>query len=71
MALAKKCDRCKAFYEHYPKGKKKECNAIRRVYKNETGTIRSQDNSLDLCPGCRDAFDKFMTSGGRIKHDQT
>lgn len=72
MALAKKCDRCKEFYEHYPKGNKKECNAIRRVYKDEKCKIMSQDDSLDLCPDCRDAFTRFMTTvEKRVKHDQT
>lgn len=62
MALAKKCDRCKEFYEHYPKGEKKEYNAIKRVCKNEKSEITSQDYSIDLCPDCMKEFNKFMTT---------
>lgn len=31
MSLAKKCDRCKKLYEHYPKGSKIQYNAVKRV----------------------------------------
>ncbi len=37
MALAKKCDRCGKFYDHYPNGNKSQSNAIRKVQKDATG----------------------------------
>lgn len=60
MALAKKCDRCGNFYEHYPKSKLVQNNAIRRLYKNEYGNISSQDNTIDLCEKCMSEFENFM-----------
>lgn len=70
MSLAKKCDRCKKFYEHYPKGAKKECNAIKRVYKDETGSITAQENSIDLCPDCMRVFNKFMIIIGETVNEE-
>lgn len=63
MALAKKCDRCGKLYEHYPTGSKPQYNAIRRLYKTENGGITSVGVSIDLCPKCMEAFDKFMING--------
>ena len=63
MALAKKCDRCGKLYEHYPTGSKPQYNAIRRLYKTENGGITSVGESIDLCPECMEAFDKFMING--------
>lgn len=63
MALAKKCDRCGKLYEHYPNGRKQQANAIKRVYKNEQGSIIFDDISIDLCPKCMEAFDMFMIKG--------
>ena len=60
MALAKKCDRCGKLYEHYPNGKKLQYNAIRRLCKTDDGGLMGSDNSIDLCPRCMEAFDKFM-----------
>ena len=60
MALAKKCDRCGKLYEHYPNGKNSLCNAIKRVRKAENGAITFEEISIDLCPECMEAFDKFM-----------
>ena len=60
MALAKKCDRCGKFYEHYLKSKLVQNNAIRRLYKNEYGNISSQDNTIDLCENCMSEFENFM-----------
>lgn len=60
MALAKKCDRCGNLYEHYPKNKMVQNNAIRRLYKNEYGNISSQDDTIDLCKKCMSEFENFM-----------
>ena len=68
MSLAKKCDRCGKLYEHYPKGNKSQCNAIRRVQRTQTGEFTNSCGFPvhDLCPECMSAFDKFMTSGGKF-----
>ena len=66
MALAKKCDRCGTFYEHYPKGNKIQCNAIKRVYNGcffDGSSLIKEERILDLCPECMSKFDKFMTEG--------
>ena len=63
MALAKKCDRCGNLYEHYPKSKFAPNNAIRRLYKNEYGSISSQDDTIDLCEKCMSEFENFMMKG--------
>ena len=63
MALAKKCDRCGNLYEHYPKSKMVQNNAIRRLYKNECGNISSQDDTIDLCEKCMHEFENFMMKG--------
>ena len=38
-------------------------NAIRRVYKNEYGSISSQDDTIDLCEKCMSEFENFMMKG--------
>lgn len=38
MSLAKRCDRCGKFYDHYPTGNKPQYNAIRRVQTMRDGT---------------------------------
>ena len=62
MALAKKCDRCGKFYEHYPKGNKSQSNAIRKVQKDDTGgTVNAFANwVIDLCPECMNSFEKWL-----------
>ena len=61
MALAKKCDRCKKLYEHYPIGDQPGIfNAILLERRGPTGSVQCALASLDLCPDCMDLFDKFM-----------
>ena len=60
MAVAKKCDRCGKFYEHYPTGNKMEYNAIRRLCTAANNYINREEVSIDLCPKCMEEFDKFM-----------
>ena len=71
MALAKKCDRCGKFYQHYPTGNKSQCNTIEKFQRNAAGeTINGGCSSkCDLCPECMAEFEKFMASGG-IFNDQ-
>ena len=66
MSLAKKCNRCEKYYDHYPKGNKKQYNGVRRIYRADTGSLQDNGDMLDLCPECMDAFDKFITSGGKF-----
>ena len=63
MALAKKCDRCGKFYDHYPTGDKLQNNAIKMVHKTAEGLIHGKEKSLDLCPECMKKFDEFMIKG--------
>lgn len=62
MALAKKCDRCGKFYEHYPKCNKSQANAIRKIQKDDTGgTVNAFTIWVfDLCPECMDSFEKWL-----------
>ena len=62
MALAKKCDRCRKLYEHYPIGNKAQYNAIRKIQTNIAGETINGTHGLviDFCPECMDEFEKFM-----------
>lgn len=64
MAIARKCDRCGKLYEHYPKGKKAQSNAIRKIQRDTLGgtTNAYSEWVMDLCPECMDKFEKFMTA---------
>ena len=66
MSLAKKCNRCGKYYDHYPKGLKIQFNGFRRICRDEYGEQKDFSDPFDLCPECMDAFDKFMTSGGKF-----
>lgn len=66
MSLAKKCNRCGKYYDPYPKGATRRHNGVRRLCLSDTGSLLDHGDMLDLCPECMDAFDKFMTSGGRF-----
>ena len=62
MAIARKCDRCRKLYEHYPKGNKSQSNAIRKIQRDATGGTTNVFLVMDLCPECMDEFEKFMTA---------
>lgn len=67
MSLAKKCNRFGKYYDHYPTGTKIVHNSLVRLQMNVTcDNVMFQDTRIDLCPECMDAFDKFMTSGGKF-----
>lgn len=64
MSLAKKCDRCGKFYEHYPiNNPPKECNALEKVRLGKHGAVEYRDSYIDLCQDCMDSFVKFMDEG--------
>lgn len=66
MALAKKCDRCGKFYEHYPVGNiPGEYNAIEKVRLGKNGAVEYRSSDMDLCPDCMYSFVKFM-KGSKI-----
>lgn len=66
MALAKKCDRCGKFYEHYPIGNiPGEYNAIEKVRLGKNGAVEYRSSDIDLCPDCMYSFVKFM-KGSKI-----
>ena len=62
MALAKKCDRCGKFYDHYPKGNKTQSNAIRKIQKDAAGGTEEVCTNwvIDLCPDCMDSFEDWL-----------
>ena len=61
MAIAKKCDRCGKFYEHYPIGNiPGEYNAIEKVRLGKYGAVEYRSSDMDLCPDCMYSFVKFM-----------
>lgn len=61
MALAKKCDRCGKFYEHYPIGNiPGEYNALEKVRLGKHGAVEYRSSDMDLCPDCMNSFVKFM-----------
>ena len=62
MAIARKCDRCGKFYDHYSKGNKEKYNGVQRMYRDLGGSFRYGE-SLDFCPECITAFDDFMING--------
>lgn len=62
MSLAKKCDRCGKFYEHYPIGNPGAYNAINKIRRGLDGTIDFYD-TIDLCPDCMASFERFMEEG--------
>ena len=58
--IAKKCDRCGAFYEPYNvERNKKETNGIIRVNIDEVGQYYSHE-PIDLCISCKDSFEKWL-----------
>lgn len=61
MALAKKCDRCGKFYEHYPNGNAPgEYNALEKVRLGKHGAVEYRSSDMDLCQDCMNLFVKFM-----------
>lgn len=61
MAIAKKCDRCGKFYEHYPIGNiPGEYNALEKVRLGKNGAVEYRSSDMDLCPDCMYSFVKFM-----------
>lgn len=70
MAIAKKCDRCGKFYEHYPIGNiPGEYNAIEKVRLGKNGEVEYRSSDMDLCPDCMYSFVKFM-KGSKIVEDK-
>lgn len=61
MALAKKCDRCGKYYDHYPIDVYADVyNAIRFETKAADGTVIRTGERADLCPECLDELGRFM-----------
>lgn len=61
MALAKKCDRCGAYYDYYEPKELSVCefNAIVETIINKKGEIVAGWKE-DLCPRCRKSFKKWL-----------
>lgn len=55
MSIAKKCDFCGAFYEHYS-GR----NGMSLERLNWNGSVNSTEKTFDLCKDCMNALEKFI-----------
>lgn len=68
MAIAKKCDRCGKFYEHYPVGNHPgEYNGITKVRLGKNGAVEYRCSDIDLCQDCMNAFSKFMNGSNIVE----
>lgn len=63
MSLAKKCDHCGKFYEHYPIVNPGAYNAIIKIKRGLDGTIDFYGPTIDLCPDCMASFERLMKEG--------
>ena len=61
LAMARMCDRCGKLYEHYPKNNEPRYNALRPIRRDAVGNVINIGITMDLCPKCMDAFEKFMS----------
>ena len=73
--LAKKCDRCGAYFDHYGSTGERypEPNSVKLVYRSADGAETSFERLLlnrrtiktlkDLCPACLAALIHFLESG--------
>ena len=63
MALAKRCDRCGRFHEHY-KGEALGCNtnAISLMNINHLNNYVEDSKLFNLCPQCLEELVIFITS---------
>ena len=68
MALAKKCDRCKRFYDAYNFTKDdKNINGIMTLNLDAQDHYYTNHKPLDLCPNCKDSFEKWLNKKGDKK----
>ena len=71
MALAKKCDRCGKFYEHYPIGDPPRTgNAVGRMRRGRDLSDKITLDVMDLCPDCMESFDRFMKGTDIVKKSE-
>lgn len=66
MAVARKCDRCGAFYDRYNENNNdsiENSNAMAFIihYKNDTYNTCKH---FDLCPDCKDKLVNWILEGG-------
>ena len=72
MAMAKKCDRCGAFYENYTTQRSKKegrVNTIQTKETDENGNIAFTVNTYDLCPDCMKEFFSWFDLGKYDRED--
>ena len=68
MALAKKCDRCGKFYEHYPVGNRPgEYNAVAKVRRGSNGGTEYTSKPLDLCSDCMELLEIFINGSNIVQ----
>ena len=61
--LARKCDRCGSFYNHYEKiiDKRIHCaNSIRFIFSKVDDSAFNSQKRFDLCPSCMKQLIKFI-----------
>lgn len=70
MADAKKCDRCKKFYERYNEEcDEKKINAIVRANLDIKRKYWPQ-GIIELCPECMNEFNDWMKNSRKSKHNE-
>lgn len=74
--IAKKCDRCGRFYEHYEEHKwfddERACNGVILAVSRRTGIgfpmLPVQDAAYDLCPECMEKLMGFLEGGKDVSN---
>lgn len=70
MANAKKCDRCKRFYDRYnEKNDRKRINALVPANVDGRGKYWAH-NEIELCPECMDEFNDWMKNSRKSEHNE-
>lgn len=62
MALAKMCDCCKKFYNHYD-----GFNGIQKLRVSVSGSITGTGARIDLCPDCMKYIERIVQNGTETK----
>lgn len=67
MSLAKKCNRCGAYYDYTSNGGvEKQYNGVVTVWIDSTGNFSNKEK-LDFCPKCKDGFYRWLSMRGEAE----
>lgn len=68
--IAKKCDRCGAFYDLYNVERNKEkINGVAPLNTDESGRYCWHEY-IDLCPDCKDSFERWLKGSKRYQKER-